>query len=51
MLRAGDKQEVAAVNKLGESIRATPAIAGDVLYVRSAENLWAFGAPRTNTNP
>lgn len=43
VLRAGDTLEVAAVNPLGESVRATPAIAGDTLYVRSAGHLWAFG--------
>ncbi len=42
VLRAGDTLDVAAVNKLGESVRATPAIAGNALYVRSAEHLWAF---------
>jgi len=43
VLRASDTLEVLAVNKLGESVRATPAIAGDRLYVRSAGHLWAFG--------
>jgi outer membrane protein assembly factor BamB len=43
VLRAGDNLEVAAVNALGESVRTTPAIAGDTLYVRSAGHLWAFG--------
>jgi hypothetical protein len=43
VLRVGDKLDVVAVNKLGESIRATPAIASDTLYVRSSEHLWAFG--------
>jgi outer membrane protein assembly factor BamB len=43
VLRAGDTLDVAAVNKLGESVRATPAIAGDALYVRSDGHLWAFG--------
>ena len=43
VLRAGDTLEVAAVNALGESVRTTPAIAGDTLYVRSAGHLWAFG--------
>jgi outer membrane protein assembly factor BamB len=43
VLRAGDTLEVAAVNRLGESIRCTPAIAADVLYVRSGGHLWAFG--------
>ena len=49
MLRAGDTLVVAAVNKLGESVRATPAIAGDTLYVRSAGHLWAFGAKQRAT--
>ena len=44
VLRAGDSLDVVAVNKLGESVHATPAIAGETLYVRSAGNLWAFGA-------
>jgi hypothetical protein len=43
VLRASDTLDVAAVNKLGESVRATPAIAGETLYVRTADNLWAFG--------
>jgi hypothetical protein len=42
VLRAGDTLQIAAVNKLGESVRATPAIAGDTLYVRGAEHIWAF---------
>jgi outer membrane protein assembly factor BamB len=32
-----------AKNDLGEGIEATPGIAGDTLYVRTAEHLWAFG--------
>jgi len=44
VLRAGDTLDVAAVNRLGESVRCTPAIAGEALYVRSAAHLWAFGA-------
>ena len=40
---AGDTLDVAAVNKLGESVRATPGIAGETLYVRSPGHLWAFG--------
>ena len=43
VLRAGDTLDVAAVNRLGESVRCTPTIAGDTLYVRAAEHLWAFG--------
>jgi hypothetical protein len=43
VVRAGDTLEVAAINKLGESVRSTPAIAGNRLVVRSAGHLWAFG--------
>ncbi len=42
VLRAGDNLNVAAVNKLNESVRATPAIAGPALYLRSARHLWCF---------
>lgn len=48
VLRAGDTLAVVAVNKLGESVRCTPAIAGDAIYVRTAGHLWAFGQA---TNP
>jgi outer membrane protein assembly factor BamB len=43
VIRAGDTLDVTAVNRLGESVRTTPAIAGNALYVRTAEHLWAFG--------
>jgi outer membrane protein assembly factor BamB len=43
VLRADDTLDVAAVNKLGENVRCTPAIAGNRLYVRSTDHLWAFG--------
>ncbi len=43
VLRAGDTIDVAAVNPLGENVRATPAIAGNALYVRTTQSLWAFG--------
>ena len=46
VFRAGDTLEVLARNDVGEPIMATPAIAGDSLYVRSAEHLWAFGDRR-----
>jgi outer membrane protein assembly factor BamB len=42
VLEAGDTLRVLAQNDLGESIQATPAIAGDTLYVRTAEHLFAF---------
>lgn len=40
---AGDDLKVLANNDLGEAIAATPAVAGNCLYVRTAEHLWAFG--------
>lgn len=43
VIRVGDALDVAAVNKLGEAVRCTPALAGNRIYVRSAEHLWAFG--------
>ena len=42
VVRAGDVLDLVAVNKLGESVRSTPAISGDVLYVRTDKHLWAF---------
>ncbi len=43
VIRAGDQFEVLARNDLGEPIRATPAIAGGRLYVRTDNHLFAFG--------
>ena len=43
VLRAGSQLDLAAVNKLEESVRSNPAIASDTLYVRSVGHLWAFG--------
>jgi outer membrane protein assembly factor BamB len=40
---AGETLKVKTRNVLGEPIFATPAIADDNLYVRTAEHLWAFG--------
>jgi outer membrane protein assembly factor BamB len=44
VIREGDSLEVLARNDLGEAIHATPAVVGDTLYVRTAKNLYAFGA-------
>lgn len=43
VFRAADTLDVLARNDLQESITATPAIADDKLYVRTAGHLWAFG--------
>jgi outer membrane protein assembly factor BamB len=44
VIKAGDSLEVLAHNKLGEPIMASPAIADQTLYIRSAKTLWAFKA-------
>jgi outer membrane protein assembly factor BamB len=43
VIEAGDSLNVLARNDLGEAITATPAIVDNKLYVRTAENLYAFG--------
>jgi outer membrane protein assembly factor BamB len=43
IIRLADTLDVQARNVIGESMMATPAIANDALYVRSAKHLWAFG--------
>jgi outer membrane protein assembly factor BamB len=42
VLKPADTLQVAARNDLGEPIFATPAVAGKTLYVRTANNLYAF---------
>lgn len=42
VLRSGDLLEIVSVNRLDESVRSNPAVAGNTLYVRTAEHLWAF---------
>ena len=42
VLAAGDHLDVLAQNALGEEIFATPAIIGNVVYVRTASTLFAF---------
>lgn len=48
VLEAGDTFNVLSRADLKESIMATPAIADDRLYVRSAGHLWAFGGIGTS---
>lgn len=43
VLRAGGQQELLAANPLDEEIFATPAIAGERLYVRTVSALYCFG--------
>ncbi|MEM1442142.1 MAG: PQQ-binding-like beta-propeller repeat protein [Verrucomicrobiota bacterium] len=42
-LSGEDTFEVLAENEVGEAIYATPAVVDGVLYLRSAEHLWAIG--------
>jgi len=44
VVEAGDTLQVKARNSLDEPIYATPAIAGNTLYLRTASHLWAFSA-------
>ncbi|MCI0539830.1 MAG: PQQ-binding-like beta-propeller repeat protein, partial [Verrucomicrobiales bacterium] len=41
-LKAGEQPEVLSQANLGESIFATPVVADNTLYVRTASHLWAF---------
>ena len=40
----GDKPEVLHQVDFGDRILATPALAGNKLYLRTAKKLWAFGS-------
>ena len=43
VLKAGAQWEVLATNDLGEECWATPAIAGDSIYIRTRNSMYAFG--------
>jgi outer membrane protein assembly factor BamB len=43
VIKAGGTLEILAQNDLGEKIYSTPAVIGNTLYVRTVENLYAFG--------
>jgi outer membrane protein assembly factor BamB len=42
VVKAGEKFELLSTNPIGEVLMATPAIAGDLLLVRSKEHVYAF---------
>ena len=44
VLKASGEWQVLAVNDLGEEIRATPALSGGRIYVRTHDSLYCFGA-------
>ena len=43
VIKAGTQLDILAQNDLGERIYSTPAVIGNTLYVRTTENLYAFG--------
>ncbi len=43
VLKAGGQWEVLGVNDLGEEIRATPALSGGRIYVRTQSAIYCFG--------
>jgi len=43
VLRAGRKPSILTVNKLGDAVYATPAIADGRIYLRTASRLYCFG--------
>jgi len=43
VITAGDTLKVLAQNELGEKVFATPAVVDNKLYVRTVENMYAFG--------
>ena len=44
VLKAGAQWEILAMNDLDEEVWATPAIAGNNLYIRTRNSLYSFGA-------
>jgi hypothetical protein len=46
VLRAAERFERVAVNRMNEPCFATPAIAGDALFIRTARQLFAIGSSR-----
>ena len=44
VLALGPEYKLLAENDLGETVMATPAISGDVLYIRGGKHLFAIGA-------
>ena len=44
VLKASRDWEVTAINDLGESCFATPALAGGHIYLRTSEALYCFGS-------
>ena len=45
MLKAGDKFEILAVNRLDGYTLSSPAAAGSQIFIRTAEYLYCIGKP------
>ena len=45
VLKAAAEWEILAVNDLGGEIHATPALSDGLIYVRTHDMLYCFGAP------
>jgi hypothetical protein len=43
VIKAGGKLEVLAINKLGEPVDASPALAGKQMFLRSEKHVWCLG--------
>ncbi|MDP1561285.1 MAG: PQQ-like beta-propeller repeat protein [Pirellulaceae bacterium] len=46
VIKHGDTGEVLAINEMGETIDASPAIVGDQLFIRGDTHLFCIGAPK-----
>jgi outer membrane protein assembly factor BamB len=46
VIEAGEQPKVLAANAMGETLLATPAVAGGALFLRSDEHLWCVGAKK-----
>lgn len=46
VIKLGDKPEVLAVNSVGETVLATPAISGGAIYLRSDKHLYCIGTKK-----
>ena len=50
VLAHGDSYRVLAKNELDEGIDASPAIAGDAIFIRGTRHLYSFGNNRTSSD-
>jgi hypothetical protein len=41
----GEEGKIEQTNKLGDEVLGSPAVSGNAMYVRGAQNLWKISAP------